>query len=93
MDKIRVLEEQIAKLPRGCISNKKINGRVRHYLQWTEEGKTKSKFIPDDLYDAIKKEVEQRKKLDEELRTLKKSTDLSPIGIWNKTNNRVDYFI
>jgi predicted AAA+ superfamily ATPase len=79
MDKIRVLEEQIAKLPRGCISNKKINGRVRHYLQWTEEGKTKSKYIPDDLYDAIKKEVEQRKKLDEELRTLKKSMELSPI--------------
>ena len=61
MDKIRELEERIAKLPRGCISNKKINGRVRHYLQWTEEGKTKGRYIPDDQYETIKQEVEERK--------------------------------
>ena len=36
MDSIYELENEIALLPKGYISNKKIGGKVRHYLQWSE---------------------------------------------------------
>ena len=38
------LEEEISRLPAGYISKKHINGADRYYLQWTEEGKLKSKY-------------------------------------------------
>ena len=39
------LEEQIASLPQGNVTYKKINGKEQPYLQWTENGKSKSKYI------------------------------------------------
>ena len=38
-DKIKRLETEIAELPIGYISKKNINGAVKQYHQWTEEGK------------------------------------------------------
>ena len=52
---------------------------MRHYLQWTEEGKTKGIYIPDDQYETIKQQVEERKVLDNELKALKKSANFSPM--------------
>ena len=39
------LENEIAALPQGSINIKKINGKEQPYLQWTENGKSKSKYI------------------------------------------------
>ena len=39
------LEERIAELPMGYISKKTIAGKVRYYLQWTEEGKKKASML------------------------------------------------
>ena len=33
---------ELAAIPKGCISHKRINGKVYCYRQWTEGGKTRS---------------------------------------------------
>ena len=45
MDIVEKLRIELASLPKGYISNKTIGGKVRHYLQWTENGKIKSRYI------------------------------------------------
>ena len=66
------LENELAILPQGSINIKKINGKGQPYLQWTENGKSKSKYIKKDEREQIFAGVERRKQLQEELRELKK---------------------
>lgn len=66
------LENEIAILPQGSINIKKINGKEQPYLQWTENGKSKSKYIKKDEREHILAGVERRKQLQDELRELKK---------------------
>lgn len=66
------LENELAILPQGSINIKKINGKEQPYLQWTENGKSKSKYIKKDEREEIFAGVERRKQLQEELRELKK---------------------
>lgn len=70
---MRQIEEQIAKLPAGYISKKNINGTVRYYRQWKENGKTKSKYIRDDEFDSVKAQIEERKELQEKLKKLQEN--------------------
>lgn len=70
LDDIKKLEEKIAKLPKGYISYKKINGKERHYLQWVENGKIKSKYIPDIEFEGLKDDIAYRKQLQERLKSL-----------------------
>lgn len=74
--KVDELQKRISSLPKGYISNKKIQGKVRHYLQWSENGKIKSKYIPDDEYEETKRDIETRKTLEKQLKSLK--TDVIP---------------
>lgn len=66
------LENEIAILPQGSINIKKINGKEQPYLQWTENGKSKSKYIKKNEREEIFASVERRKQLQEELREIKK---------------------
>jgi len=66
------LENEIAMLPQGSINIKKINGKEQPYLQWTENGKSKSKYIKKNEREEIFNGVERRKQLQDELRELKK---------------------
>ena len=66
------LENEIAVLPQGSINIKKINGKEQPYLQWTENGKSKSKYIKKNEREEIFASVERRKQLQEELREIKK---------------------
>ena len=70
--RILELENELAILPQGSINIKKINGKEQPYLQWTENGKSKSKYIKKDEREQIFAGVERRKQLQEELRELKK---------------------
>ena len=70
--RILELENEIAILPQGSINIKKINGKEQPYLQWTENGKSKSKYIKKDERAQIFAGVEHRKQLQDELRELKK---------------------
>ncbi len=72
IEKIKALETEIAKLPIGYISKKMINGKIRYYHQWTENGKKVSKYIKKDDLESLQQQIEMRRKLQEELKTLKK---------------------
>lgn len=45
---ITELEKELAESINGYISRKVINGKERFYLQWTENGKLKSRYIKAD---------------------------------------------
>ena len=70
--RIMELENELAILPQGSINIKKINGKEQPYLQWTENGKSKSKYIKKVEREEIFSGVERRKQLQEELHELKK---------------------
>jgi len=69
--RISELENEIARLPVGYISKKIIAGKARQYHQWTENGKKKSKYIDDATAENLSQYIEQRKNLQQELKTLK----------------------
>ena len=57
------VQKEIAKLPVGYISKKNINGKTRYYLQWTEDGKKKSKYVDDELAEELRAKIERRREL------------------------------
>lgn len=69
--KIRLIENALSSLPKGYISVKVINGKAFSYLQWTENGKKKSKYLSQEEAEDVKKEIEERKTLEAELKKLK----------------------
>lgn len=73
--RIKEIEAELEGLPIGYISRKIINGKERFYLQWTENGKLKSKYIKSGEYDSIEAQVKKRKQLQEELKALKESPE------------------
>lgn len=70
LQQIESLKQQIAVLPIGSISRKKINGKIRFYHQWTENGKTKSKYLRDGEVEPLQRQIEKRRELQKELRML-----------------------
>ena len=74
LDRIQELESLIAKLPQGNITYKTIHGKKQPYLQWTEKGKTKSKYIKISERETVIEQVSLRRALQEELKTLKAET-------------------
>ena len=70
-EKIARLESEIAELPVGYISRKTINGTVRQYHQWTEQGKKKSKYLDDETAAVMAEHIARRRELQQELKTAK----------------------
>ena len=83
------LKKQIARLPVGTVVYKKIKGKEQPYLQWAEDGKTKSKYIKLQEREEILAKVEQRKKLAEELRRLKVAEEEEMYPIETEFRTRV----
>lgn len=73
MADISELEKQIAKLPVGYIIEKVINDKKYYYQQWKENGKSKSRYISEEEANILKPQIEERKKLQKELKALKKT--------------------
>ena len=73
MADINELEEQIAKLPVGYIIEKVINDKKYYYQQWKENGKSKSRYISEEEANTLKPQIEERKKLQKELKALKRT--------------------
>ena len=63
--------DEINKLPVGNITRKTIRGKSRMYLQWREDGKSKSKYIKAKEEADITVAIERRKVLEKEYRDLK----------------------
>ena len=74
-DRISDLKRQIAELPAGSISRKTINGKVYFYHQWQEDGKTKGYPVSEEEAAKIKIQIEKRRALQKELRTLEKKSN------------------
>ena len=64
------VQKEIAELPAGYISRKNINGKTRYYLQWTEDGKKKSKYVDDAIVDDLRVKIERRRELQKREREL-----------------------
>lgn len=62
------LKRRISELPRGTISRKNINGKVRCYHQWYSEGRTVSKYLRDSEVGELEAAIAERKKCQSELR-------------------------
>ena len=57
------IRREISELPIGYISKKTINGKTKQYLQWTENGKKKSKYVDDALAEELSVKIERRREL------------------------------
>ena len=71
MTRIAELTAQIAKLPKGYISQKMIGGQVYFYHQWSEQGQKQSRYLRDSEIEPLTRQIEQRKRLQAELRELR----------------------
>ena len=70
--RVAELEQQISHLPAGSITKKTVNGKEYFYHRWTEDKRRKEKYIPVDELENFHAQIEQRKKLDQDLKALKK---------------------
>ena len=70
-EQISALEKELSESPVGYISRKVINGKERFYLQWTENGKVKSRYIKTDELESVRASVERRKQLQMKLKELR----------------------
>lgn len=70
--RIADLEHQIAEFPSGSITKKTISGRIYFYRRWTEDKKRKEKYIPMEEVETVRLQIEHRKRLEQELKELKK---------------------
>lgn len=80
-EQISALEKELSESPVGYISRKVINGKERFYLQWTENGKVKSRYIKTEELESVGASVEQRKQLQMKLKELR----ATPEGV--RSNN------
>ena len=87
--RIEEIEKRLQTTPRGSLVYKTINGKKQPYLQWSEGGKLKSRYIKVAERDETIAGVALRKKLKEELKTLKasfqKTSSMTPQGAF-RTN-------
>ncbi len=72
-DRVDELRRRIAELPVGSISMKTIKGKGQPYLQWTQDGKTRSRYLKAAEREAVIEQVEERKRLEWELEELEKA--------------------
>ena len=70
MQKADELKARIAELPSGYISRKTINGKVRLYYQWTEDGKKRSKYLSDEAAAETARLIKERRALQEQLKAI-----------------------
>ena len=70
--RIAALEEQIASLPPGSVSTKKVNEKIYYYHRFSENKKRREKYIPADEVETLKAQIGQRKELEAELKKLRR---------------------
>lgn len=69
--RVQEIEEEMSKLPSGCVTRKVINGKERYYHQYYVDGKRKDKSIPVEEVEPLKKKIERYHSLKQELKELK----------------------
>lgn len=85
-DQIAKLEREIALLPEGSITKKRIDDKDYYYHRINSNGKRTENYISFDEVDNIKEKIEKRKALEEQLKELRYSI---PKQVNNKNNKFV----
>ena len=76
MEKKSILIEKLKTLPKGYLSRKVINGREYFYLQYKENGKVISRYIPSYDLNDIKNKLAEREKIVKEIGEYNSSSKL-----------------
>lgn len=72
MSRIAELEREVAMLPEGSITKKKINEKDYYYHRITRNGKRVENYISFEAVSELKSQIDRRKKLEKELKEVKK---------------------
>ncbi|WP_026499381.1 AAA family ATPase [Butyrivibrio sp. WCD2001] len=68
------LNKRISELPRGYVTQKKINDKIYHYHQWKDDnGKMHYDSVSEESAAILRKQIELRKELQKDLRSLGKA--------------------
>lgn len=69
-NRIHELEREIAALPAGSVSVKKVKGGVYHYHRVTLNGRRKETYVPEERAGELREQIEKRRLLEKELKKL-----------------------
>ena len=69
--RISDIEREIARLPEGSISKKRINDKEYYYHRITRNGKRTESYVSFEDVDDLRRDIDKRKSLEKELKTLK----------------------
>ena len=72
MLRIGEIERELMTFPKGKVFYKNIKGKEQPYLQWSEDGKAKTKYVKVGEREEVFRKLKQRIQLTEELDTLKR---------------------
>ena len=72
-NRIKDIENKLDTLPSGTIATKKVGGREYYYLRKRIAGKLTEKYIPLKDLEDVKNEIEERRRLEEELGDLEET--------------------
>ena len=62
-EQVSALRNELSGLPRGSVTTKTIKGIKRFYLQWLEDGKTKSRYLSADEVESMRQTVTRRREI------------------------------
>lgn len=68
MKSIDELRNELKRLPNGYISKKTINNRQYYYLQYFDNGRLKSKFVPLSQLDNVTRQITRRKEIEKQIK-------------------------
>ena len=71
--RIADLEREIAALPPGSVSAKKVRGKEYYYHRYTFDGKRSENYIDFDAVEELRAQIDRRKALEAEVKQLKRS--------------------
>ena len=77
-EQIAHLKDQIALLPKGTITKKKVNDKEYFYHRWSESGKRQEKYVSAAEVPTLHAQIKQRKALEKQLRDLQKQLPRPP---------------
>lgn len=73
LQRIEELQREIAALPPGSLTAKKVGGKAYYYHRYTANGMRHENYIDFDSVEELRSQIEKRKALEIELKALKKS--------------------
>ena len=73
LERITEIEREIAALPPGTVSTKKVRGKEYYYHRFTRNGKRSENYVDFDVVEELRSQIEKRKALEAEAKKLKQS--------------------